>query len=175
MPEDTILKEEITEKETAEEEIAEKETAEEITEKETAEEITEEKRAENVTVERTFADGEQENIEYFEEEKPRRIFRFGKADEEFSRDRWILSRIREEDLMEYLRLEQKRNEQLQQIKEKRSKRFMTAFQLTVSLAAIVAVVYLLKDAPTILVNILYISGILAVLWMWKNPHDRDKK
>lgn len=74
--------------------------------------------------------------------------------------------------MEYLRLEQKRNDQLQHAKDIREKRIMTAFLLTVSLAAIVAIVYLLKDNPTILVNILYICGLLTGFWVWKNPREK---
>ena len=46
-----------------------------------------------------------------------------------NRDEQILSRISDEDLMEYLRMEQKRMELLQQAKEVREKRFWTTFQL----------------------------------------------
>ena len=77
--------------------------------------------------------------------------------------------------MEYLKLEQKRFEQLQEAKERKEKRLFTAFKLSVSLAAIVAVIYLLKDVPTILVNILYIAGILSAFWFWKNPKDKNEK
>lgn len=96
----------------------------------------------------------------------RRFFRSRKA-EAFSRDQLILSRISDEDLMEYIRLEAKRSELIHDAKEKRNKRFMTAFMLTVSLIAIVTVVYLLKDNPAILVNILYIAGLLTAFWFWK--------
>lgn len=85
----------------------------------------------------------------------------------FSRDQWILSHLSEKDLMKYLELEQKRAEMSQQAKETREKRIFTAFQLTVSLAAVVAVTYLLKDNPSILVSILYTIGIIAALWLWK--------
>ena len=47
--------------------------------------------------------------------------------------------------MEYLRLEQHRMELLQQAKEKREKRIFTLVQLLLSLAAVIAVTYLLKD------------------------------
>lgn len=108
-----------------------------------------------------------------EESKPRRrFFRPRSSELEFSRDKWILSRIDDAHMMEYLTLEQKRFEQTQAAKEKRERRIFTAFRLTVSLAAIVAVVYLLKDNPTILVNILYIAGILAAIWFLKNPKDK---
>lgn len=116
----------------------------------------------------------EDTYDYFEEEKPsKKILHFAKKDNsDFSRDEWILSHISEEHMMEYLKLEQKRSEQLQQAKEVRERRLFTAFQLTVSLAAVVAVVFLLRDNPTILINILYLIGILAVLWLWKNPKDK---
>lgn len=111
------------------------------------------------------------------EDRPRkrRFFRSRSADEDFSRDKWILSRIDDEHLMEYLTLEQKRFEQLQNAKEKRERRLFTAFRLTISLAAVVAVTYFLKDNPTVLVNILYIAGILAAIWFIKNPKDKEKE
>lgn len=109
------------------------------------------------------------------EKAPRRFFRFRREDVEFSRDKWILTHINNDDLLEYLKLEQERAEQLRIAKDVRGKRLMAAFQLAASLAAIVAVVYLLKDVPTILVNILYIVGIIAALWLWKNPRDPGKK
>ena len=76
--------------------------------------------------------------------------------------------------MDYLKLEQQRLEFLQQAKEVKEKRLLIAFQLTISLAAIVAIVYLLKDNPTILISILYIVGIIAALNIWKNPRSKDK-
>ena len=119
------------------------------------------------------ADEEKPELEFIEEEpKKRGFFRRNREEAHFLRDKWILSRIRDEDLMEYLILEQKRNEQLQQAKDIREKRFISAFKLSVSLAAGVAVVYLLKDNPTIFVNILYIGGILGGFWFWKNFHEK---
>ncbi len=100
--------------------------------------------------------------------------RFGAKETPEARDRWILANIGKEHLMDYLKLEQRRMELLQSARDTRQKRILTAFQLTVSLAAIVAVVYLLKDNPTILVNILYIAGIIAGLWIFKNPHNKDR-
>lgn len=91
----------------------------------------------------------------------------------FSRDQWILSHIKDEDLMEYLRLEQHRMELLQQAKEKREKRIFTLVQLLLSLAAVIAVTYLLKDNPTILLSILYIVGIIGAFWIMKNPKDKS--
>ena len=89
----------------------------------------------------------------------------------FSRDQWILSHIKDEDLMEYLRLEQHRMELLQQAKEKREKRIFTLVQLLLSLA----VTYLLKDNPTILLSILYIVGIIGAFWIMKNPKDKSDR
>ena len=93
----------------------------------------------------------------------------------FSRDQWILSHIKNEDLMEYLRLEQHRMELLQQAKEKREKRIFTLVQLLLSLAAVIAVTYLLKDNPTILLSILYIVGIIGAFWIMKNPKDQSDR
>lgn len=93
----------------------------------------------------------------------------------FSRDQWILSHIKDEDLMEYLRLEQHRMELLQQAKEKREKRIFTLVQLLLSLAAVIAVTYLLKDNPTILLSILYIVGIIGAFWIMKNPKEKSDR
>ena len=93
----------------------------------------------------------------------------------FSRDQWILSHIKDEDLMEYLRLEQHRMVLLQQAKEKREKRIFTLVQLLLSLAAVIAVTYLLKDNPTILLSILYIVGIIGAFWIMKNPKDKSDR
>lgn len=110
-----------------------------------------------------------------EEQRPkRRFFRSRSSEADFSRDQWILSRIDDAHMMEYLTLEQRRFEQIQTAKEKRERRIFTAFRLLISLAAIVAVVYLLRDNPTVLVNILYIAGILAAIWFLKNPRDKEK-
>lgn len=118
---------------------------------------------------------EDEEFHFTDEERPKKsFFRFRSVDEEESRDKLILSRIKDEDLMEYLALEQRRLEFLQQAKETKQKRLLTAFQLLISLAAIVAVTYLLQDNPTILISILYIVGIVAALNIWKNPHDKGK-
>ncbi len=118
-------------------------------------------------------DEERPELEFAEEEpKKRGLFRRNREEAHFLRDKWILSRIRDEDLMEYLILEQKRNEQLQRARDIREKRIISAFKLSVSLAAGVAVVYLLKDNPTIFVNILYIGGILGGFWFWKNSHEK---
>ena len=108
-----------------------------------------------------------------ENELPRRHLFHAQRDElQFLRDKWILSKISDDNLMDYLKLEQKRNEIMHQEKEAREKRIMTGFVLTVSLAAIVAVVGLLRDNPTILVNILYIAGFLGALWLWRKEKDK---
>ncbi len=108
-----------------------------------------------------------------EEERPKkRFWRFRAGNDEESRDKLILSRIRDEDLMEYLVLEQRRLEFLQQSREAKDKRILAAFQLVITLAAIVALTYLLQDNPTILISILYVAGIVAALHVWKNPQDK---
>lgn len=145
----------------------EEDAAEEIiyTEGEGMEEMTEQE-YETVEENRLKTDS------FEEEPKKRGIFRRSKEEANFLRDKWILSRIRDEDLMDYLVLEQKRNEQLQKARDIRERRLVSAFKLTVSLAAGVAVVYFLKDNPTIFVNILYIGGILGGFWFWKNPREK---
>ena len=90
-----------------------------------------------------------------------------------SREEQILSRIKDEDLMKYLEMEHERLEMMQSIKEAREKRSFTMLQLLISLAAIVIVVFLLRDNPTVLVNILYIVGIIIVLWILKGPHEKN--
>ncbi len=105
----------------------------------------------------------------------RRFWRFRTGNDEESRDKLILSRIRDEDLMEYLALEQRRVEFLQQTKETKEKRILDTFRLVVVLAAIVAVTYFLQDSPTILISILYVAGIVAALNVWRNPQDKGRK
>lgn len=90
---------------------------------------------------------------------------------EMNRDEQILSRISDEDLMEYLRMEQKRMELLQQVKEVREKRFWTTFQLAICLLSVILVIYFLKDNPVILVTILYTLGILAALRIWSKAQN----
>lgn len=95
---------------------------------------------------------------------------------EMNRDEQILSRISDEDLMEYLRMEQKRMELLQQAKEVREKRFWTTFQLAICLLSVILIIYFLKDNPVILVTILYTFGILAALRIWsKAQNGKDSK
>lgn len=90
---------------------------------------------------------------------------------ELNRDELILSRISDEDLMEYLRLEQQRLEVLQHAKDVREKRIWIAFQVAISLLSVVLIVYFLKDNPVILVTILYTIGILVALRISKRPSD----
>lgn len=100
------------------------------------------------------------------------FFRLRKDVEDFTREEWILSRIPEEDLMEYLKMDQKNNEMLRKAKEIKEKRIFTTLQIAISMSAIVGVVALLKDNPTVLVNILYITGIVIALWIWRGKQDK---
>lgn len=170
MNEETVVVEETTvEKTTVEETNAEKDTTEKADNVKTAEST-------ETTSAKSSAETSKEpevKFEYDEDDIPRRrLFSSQKEDMNFLRDKWILSRIKDEDLMEYLRLEQKRNDQLQEAKERRDKRLMFAFTLTVSLIAAVVAIYFLKDNPVLLTNILYICGILFAFWMFKNPRDK---
>ena len=122
---------------------------------------------------------EQQEKSHSEDEHPFREFFSNfrsKRKIEMNRDEQILSRISDEDLMEYLRMEQKRMELLQQAKEVREKRFWTTFQLAICLLSVILVIYFLKDNPVILVTILYTFGILAALRIWsKSQNGRDCK
>ena len=88
------------------------------------------------------------------------------GEKKFSREEVILSKIRPEDM---LTLEQRRLECLQKARQSRNEKLLKVLQLAAILAAIVAVVALLKDNPVVLVNILYMLGIVAAIWIWKNP------
>lgn len=107
-----------------------------------------------------------------EKKRIRDFLHLRKNVEGFTREDWILSRIPSEDLMEYLTMEQKKNDMLQKAKEIKEKRIFTTIQIAISMAAIVAVVALLKDNPTVLVNILYITGIVIALWIWRGKQDK---
>ena len=113
-----------------------------------------------------------EQKEKTESEQKESFIRFRKRSVA-SREEQILSRIKDEDLMKYLEMEHERLEMMQSIKEAREKRIFTMIQLLISLAAIVIVVFLLRDNPTVLVNILYIVGIIIVLWILKGPHEKN--
>lgn len=91
---------------------------------------------------------------------------------EFSSEQWILTHIGDENLMEYLKMEQKKEEDIRKAKDGRQKRILSAFQLTVSLAAVITVIFLLRDNPTVMVNILYIIAIIVAFWIWKNPKQK---
>ena len=101
-------------------------------------------------------------------------FQFG-PDEDFSRDDYILARIRDEDLMEYLRMEREREREKRAAKEVREKRLFKTFELLAVLVTAAVIVGLLKDNPLVLVNILYIFGILFAAWIWKNPKNPPKE
>ena len=87
------------------------------------------------------------------------------------RDEIILSRIPVKDLMEYLKLEQKRLESQQHAREIREKRIWIAFQMTIALIAAVLVIYFLKDSPAILISILYTAGLLIAFNIWNKHKD----
>ena len=91
---------------------------------------------------------------------------------EFSREQWILTHIGDENLLEYLKMEYQKEEDRQRSKDMSQKRILSAVQLALSLAAVIAVIFLLRDNPTVMVNILYIIAIIAALWIWKNPKSQ---
>lgn len=85
----------------------------------------------------------------------------------------IAAQITEEHISEYL--EASREEKIQQYRERREKRWLSALKLFAALAAIVLVVYFLKDNPAILVNILYLIGGLSVFYLWKRPGKENER
>lgn len=95
----------------------------------------------------------------------RRVFHTAK-ELNYLREKYILEKIPDDQLLEYLKLDEKRHELQVQERNIREKRIMNAFMLTVILAAIVAVVYSLHENPTVLISILYIGGILAGVHVW---------
>ena len=99
-----------------------------------------------------------------------RFFDYFTREGKYIREQAVLSRIDDDHLMDYLLLEQKHYENEQKFRDERGKRILSAFQLAVSLAAIVAVIGFLKDEPTVLVNILYIIGIVAAIWLWRTKN-----
>ena len=101
-----------------------------------------------------------------------RRLHFGDEEDNFYREEEIISKLEGEDLLKYLAMEQEKEEHRREAKEVRERRIFSGFQLTISLAAIVAVVGFLKDNPTVLVNILYIVGILIALWILRQPKDQ---
>lgn len=115
---------------------------------------------------------------HFTEEEKAEAFHAVKKDlaehsKVFSPAEEISFKITEDHITEYL--EGSREARMQRFKEEREKRLLTAFELAAALASVVLVVYFLKDNPAILVNILYIIGALAGLWLWKKPHNHSKE
>lgn len=116
--------------------------------------------------------GQEEAVTHDQKKRISDFIHLQKDIEDFTREDWILARIPEEDLMGYLTMEQKKSEMLQKAKELKEKRIFTTIQIAITMSAIVAVVALLKDNPTVLVNILYITGIGIALWIWKGKQDK---
>ncbi|MEI3219407.1 MAG: hypothetical protein V8S08_07105 [Lachnoclostridium sp.] len=84
-------------------------------------------------------------------------------------------RLRDEDLMEYLRMQERREAKIHEEKRNRNSRIYSILQIVIISLAIILIVWFLKDNPTVLINILYIGGILLFIWFWKrfksNPKD----
>lgn len=106
-------------------------------------------------------------------EIPRRHFFHSQRTElQYMRDKWILSKIREEDLMEYLRMEKEHEEALREERENRERHFLTVLVLAICLLAIVTTIGLLKDNPTILLSILYIGVFVGCMYYWQNKKTK---
>ena len=153
----------------------------ETTSKDSSEEITHESASEAETMsseekKNTYTDFSSEDFKYSDDSEKdpftgekksshHRIFHTAK-ELNYLREKYILEKIPDDQLLEYLKLEEKRHELQVQERNIREKRIMNAFMLTVILAAIVAVVYSLHENPTVLISILYIGGILAGIHVW---------
>lgn len=138
------------------------------------EEIREELKEVRNEAEETVQEAKEEIKEEIREEIKTSSFD-DEPDEEdlsFSEEDHIFSRIRDEDLMRYLEMKHEKYQMEHEMKLSREKKAFTLIQLFISLAAVVMVVNLLKDNPVILVNILYIIGIIIVLWILKNPREK---
>ena len=95
-------------------------------------------------------------------------FSLSDYDYEFTQEDYILMKLRDEDLMEYLRMQERREEKTQERKELRNSRIYSILQIVIIALAIILIVWFLKDNPTVLINILYIGGILLFIWFWKH-------
>lgn len=122
---------------------------------------------ENFTSENSDSSDDSEKDPFTGEKKSshRRVFHTAK-ELNYLREKYILEKIPDDQLLEYLKLEEKRHELQVQERNIREKRIMNAFMLAAILIAIVAVVYLLHENPTVLISILYIGGILAGVHVW---------
>lgn len=92
-----------------------------------------------------------------------------------SRDDYIIRRLRDEDLLEYLKMQEQKEEKLRAEKELRNSRIFFLIQVAIIAVAVVLIVWFLKDNPTVLTNILYIGGILLAMWFWKHSSDKPDK
>lgn len=128
----------------------------------------------NEALEEAKEEVKEEAKEETKENSTENFIRFKSENDSFDREEWILSRLREEDIMEYLRMEEKKSELLLEMKKVREERIFFAFQILMLLFAVIFIVYFLKDSPTVLVNILYITGIIAVLWILKKKEKNEK-
>lgn len=85
----------------------------------------------------------------------------------FSKEEYILTHLPDEDLMEYLRMTDRQEEKRREDRAVRNTRIFSLLQTALIAAAVVAVVWFMRDDPVVLTNVLYISGILLVLWFLK--------
>lgn len=103
----------------------------------------------------------------------KKIYRIGHDDsfgqyEELSREDYILMRLPDEDLLEYLEMMEQRADKERLYKEKWQSRLFFLVQLAVITAGIVLVVWFLRDNPVVLVSILYTGGLLFAAYLWKH-------
>lgn len=176
------------------EQITEDNKVIEQTENQETEPLTEEQTtvSEESTVAETTVSGEETQTDHLKTEEsqsePAREFAphlkkrpikeyysFGDSDYEFSREDYIITRLRDEDLMEYLRMQEKKEEKQREAKEARNAKIYFLIMFAIAAIAVVLIVWFLRDNPAVLVNILYIAGILLVMWCWKHPKENGGK
>lgn len=139
-----------------------------------AEESVTESIAESVT-EESKSEQARKFEPYVRKRPIKEYYSFGDSDYEFSREDYIITRLRDEDLMEYLRMQEKKEEKQRAAKEARNAKIYSLIIFAIAAVSVVLIVWFLRDNPAVLVNILYIAGILLVMWFWKHPKEDGGK
>ncbi|MDY5987272.1 hypothetical protein [Sporofaciens sp. SGI.106] len=147
----------------------------EQTENETVSEETPAKTAVEETPDREDSAKKEDTVQYVKSCPFQDDFDLEDHAQTLSRDDYIIRRLRDEDLLEYLKMQERKEEKLRAEKELRNSRIFFLIQIAIIAVAVVLIVWFLKDNPTVLTNILYIGGILLAMWFWKHSSDKPDK